>query len=335
VIFSLGDFHAATDIADVLQHLGREVMRATPTLPFGIGRDGSSAEQSACQLIDLLNQIARHRKAMPPFVVLLDDLTALAPRDRVPKANPARYLEMIVHQCPHTKFVIVQTLEPGTGDQPGAQIFKHARRLTVGNLTRAEVAGVCRLSERDGKQQGLLWTDEAIDAVYGLTDGHPLLVQVVCAGIWQRFTPTEPLHTVEREDLEGEASLSLLLEEAGDALAQIWAKLPVAPQAVLMLVAQQGNIMAVPDLNAAIMARRRWHAALRHACTELRDTGFLVAEGDVMRCSPPLLGLWAQRQDLSSASQLQQMIAATGQHRRTRARARTKSHAHLSAPPPI
>jgi hypothetical protein len=310
-------------------------MRATPTLPFGIGRDGSSAEQSACQLIDLLNQIARHRKAMPPFVVLLDDLTALAPRDRVPKANPTRYLEMIVHQCPHTKFVIVQTLEPGTGDQPGAQIFKHARRLTVGNLTRAEVAGVCRLSERDGKPQGLRWTDEAIEAVYGLTDGHPLLAQVVCAGIWQRFTPTEPLHTVEREDLEGEASLSLLLEEAGDALAQIWAKLPVAAQAVLMLVAQQGNIMAVPDLDTAITARRRWHAALRHACTELRYTGFLVAEEDGVRCSPPLLGLWAQRQDLSSASQLQQMIAATEQRRRTRARARTKSHAHLSAPPPI
>ena len=187
VIFSLGDFRAIPISQTSCDRLGQEVMRATPTLPYGIGRDGSSAEQSACQLIDLLNQIAKHRKAKPPFVVLLDDLATLAPLGSRPKANPARYLEMIVQRCPTTKFVIVQTLEPGAGDQPCARIFRHAYRLTVGNLTRAEVAGVCRLSERDGKPQGLRWTDEAIEAVYALTDGHPLLVQAVCAGIWQRF----------------------------------------------------------------------------------------------------------------------------------------------------
>ena len=335
VIFSLGDFRADTDIADVLHHLGREVMRATPMLPYGIGRNGSSAEQSACHLIDLLNQIAKHRKAKPPFVVMLDDLAALAPQDRAPKANPARYLEMIVQRCPTTKFVIVQTIEPGAGDQPCAQIFKHARRLTVGNLTRAEVAGVCRLSERDGKPQGLQWKDEAIEAVYALTDGHPLLVQAVCAAIWQRFAPAEPSHTVECQDLEGETSLSLVLEEAGDTLAQIWAKLPVAAAAVLMLVAQHGSVVAVHDLDAAIMARRRWLGALRQACTELCYAGFLVSEGDDVRCSPPLLGQWAGRQDLSSAGELQQMLAATEQLPHARSRARSKTLAHLSAPAPI
>ena len=335
VIFSLEDFRADTDIADVLHHMGREVMRATPMLPYGIGRGGTSAEQSSCQLIDLLNQIARHRKTKPPFVVLLDDLTALAPQDRAQKANPARYLEMIVQRCPTTKFVFVQTLEPGAGDQPCAQIFKHARRLTVGNLTRAEVAGVCRLSEREDKPQGLRWTGEAIEAVYELTDGHPLLVQAVCAGIWQRFAPAEPSHTVECQDLEGEACLSLVLEETEDTLAQIWAKLPVAAEAVLMLVAQQGSVVAVRDLDAAIMSRRRWHGVLRQACKELREAGFLVAEGDGVRCSPPLLGLWAQRQDLSSASELQQMIAATDQPPHARSRARSKTLSHSSAPAPI
>jgi hypothetical protein len=335
VIFSLRDFSADTDIADVLHDLGRVVMQATPTLPYGVGRNGSSAEQSACHLIDLLNQIAKHRKAQPPFVVMLDDPQALAPQDRAPKANPIRYLEMIVQQCPTTKFVIVQTLEPGAGEQPCAQIFRRARRLTLGNLTRGEVAGVCRLSERVAKTQGLRWTDEAIEAVYGLTDGHPLLVQAMCAGIWQRLARAEPSRTVEREDLEGEATLTLLLEEAGDALAQIWAKLPVAAQAVLMLVAQQGNVVAVRDLDAAIMARRRWHGVLRQACTELHYAGFLVAEGDGVRCSPPLLGLWAQRKDLSSAGELQQMIAATDQLPHARSRARTKTPPHQSAPPPI
>ena len=335
VIFSLGDFRADTDIAEVLHRLGREVMLATPTLPYGVGRNGSSAEQSACHLIDLLNQIARHRKAKPPFVVMLDDLAALASQDRAPKANPARYLEMIVQRCPTTKFVIVQSFEPGAGEQPCAQIFRHARRFTVGNLTLGEVAGVCRLSERVGKTQGLRWTDEAIEAIFALTDGHPLLVQAMCAGIWHRFAAAEPLHTIERKDLEGEAGLSLLLAEAGDALAQIWARLPVAAQAVLMLVAQHGNVVAVRDLDAAIMVRRRWHGALRQACTELRYAGFLVAEGDGVRCSPPLLCLWAQGQDLSSASELQQMIAAADQPPAARSRARTKTPPHIGAPPPI
>jgi hypothetical protein len=335
VIFSLGDFRADTDIADVLHRLGREVMRATPMLPYGIGRNGSSAEQSACHLIELLNQIAKHRKTKPPFVVMLDDLTALAPQDRAPKANPARYLEMIVQRCPATKFVIVQTHEPGVGNQPCAQIFKHARRLTVGNLTRTEVASVCRLSERGGKPQGLRWTDEAIEAVYALTDGHPLLAQAVCAGIWQRFVHAEPLHTVECQDLDNEAGLRLALEETGDALTQIWTKLPVAAAAVLMLVAQHGNVVAVRDLDTAIMARRRWRGVLRQACTELRYAGFLVSEGDGVRCSPSLLGLWAQRQDLSSAGELQQMLAATEQLPHARSRALTKTHPHLSVPAPI
>ena len=107
------------DIADALHRLGRVIMRATPTLPYGVGRKGSSAEQISCQLIDLLNQIAKHRKAKQPFVVLLDDLSALAVEDRAPKANRTRYLEMIVQRCPTTKFVIVQTLEPGGGDSAG------------------------------------------------------------------------------------------------------------------------------------------------------------------------------------------------------------------------
>jgi hypothetical protein len=335
VIFSLGDFSADTDIAGVLHDLGTEVMRATPTLPYGVGRNGSSAEQSACHLIDLLNQIAKHRKTKPPFVVILDDLPALAAQNRAPKANPTRYLEMIVQQCPTTRFVIVQTLEPGAEQQPCAQIFRRARRFTVGNLTRGEVAGVCRLSERVGKTPGLRWTDEAIEAVYALTDGHPLLVQAVCAIIWQRFATVEPSHTVEREDLEGEAGLSLLLEETEGALAQIWTTLALAAEAVLMLVAQQGSVVAVRDLDAAIMARRRWRGALRQACMQLHQAGFLVAEGDGMRCSPPLLGLWAQRQDLSSAGELQQMLAAADQPPAARSRARTKTPPHQSAPPPI
>ena len=335
VLFSLRDFSADTDIANVLHDLGRVIMQATPKLPYGVGRNGSSAEQSACQLIGLLNQIAKHRRTKPHFVVMLDDLPALAAQDRAPKANPTRYLEMIVQQCRTTKFVIVQTLEPGAGDQPGAQVFRHARRFTVGNLIRAEVTGVCRLSEREGKTQGLHWTDEAIEAVYGLTDGHPLLVQAVCAGIWRRFATAEQSHTVEREDLEGDASLSLLLEESWDTLAQIWATLPVAAEAVLMLVAQRNSVMAVHDLETLMMSHRRWNATWRQAYRELLDAGFLVIEGNDVRCSPPLLGLWARRQALSSADELQQMIAAAAQPPAARSRARTRLPSHVSAPPPI
>ena len=335
VLFSLGDQGAGAGIAETLHRLGREIMRATPTLPYGVGHKGSSAEQISCQLIDLLNQIAKHRKAKAPFVVLLDDLSALAIQDRAPKANPTRYLEMIVQRCPTTKFVIVQTLELGARDQPCAQIFRHAHRFTVGNLTRAEVTGVCRLSERVAKTQGLRWTDEAIEAVYGLTDGYPLLVQAVCAGIWQRLATVEPSHSVEREDLDSETGLSLLLEETGDALAQIWASLPVAAEAVLMLVAQRDNVTAVHDLETLMMSHRHWYATLRHAYKELLDAGFLVVEGNDVRCSPPLLGLWARRQALSSASELQQMIAAAAQPPAARSRARTRIPSHVSAPPPI
>ena len=96
VLFSLGDQGAGAGIAETLHRLGREIMRATPTLPYGVGHKGSSAEQISCQLIDLLNQIAKHRKAKPPFVVLMDDFSALAIQDRAPKTNPTRYLEMIV-----------------------------------------------------------------------------------------------------------------------------------------------------------------------------------------------------------------------------------------------
>lgn len=334
VIFSLRDFSADADIAEVLHALGRVVMQATPTLPYGVGPRGSSTEQISCQLIDLLNQIAKHRKDKPPFVVLLDDLSALAVQDRTPKVSPTRYLEMIAQRCPTTRFVITQTLEPGTEDQPGAQVFRRAHRLTLGNFTRDEATGVCRLSERAGKTPGLRWTDEAIEAVYALTDGHPLLVQAVCASFWQRLAQEASPHTVERRDLEGEASLSQVLEETKDALAQIWTTLPVAAEAALVLVAQQDRVVAVHDLETIMVSHRRWDTTLRQAYRGLLEAGFLVIEGDDVRCSPPLLGLWARRQALSGADELTQMIAAD-QPTAARSRARTRAPSHLSAPLPM
>jgi hypothetical protein len=334
VVFSLEDFHTDAGIADVLHDVGRGIMRATPMLPYGMGRGGSSAEQSACQLIELLNQIARHRKAGSPFIVMLDDVSALAsPQDHAPSTNALRYLEMITQRCPTTKFVIVQTYGPGAGNLPRAQLFQQAHRLIVDNLTRAEVAGVCRLSEQDGRPQGMRWTDEAIEAVFVLTDGHPLLVQAVCAGIWQRFTHAEPSHTAKRQDLEDEASLSLVLGETEAALTQIWAKLPVTAKAALIWVARQGEVAAAYGPDAPLNPPRRWHGALRQAYTELRHAGFLVAEGDGMRCSPRLLGLWAQRRTVSSDREFQQLITETDQL--PQARTRTRSHARLNSPTSI
>jgi hypothetical protein len=310
VQFSLEQYGVAPDLTAVLHDLGREIMRATPQMPYGIESRRSSPEHVARQLIDLLNMIGKRRTTRQPLVVMLDGLSIPGVgRPSTPAAASVRYFAMIMQQCPRTRFVVTLARDPDPA-QMAAPVLRQAQRMKIGYFSRAEVAEVCRLSERTGLAQRLEWTDDAVDALVVMTDGHPWLTQAICAGVWQQRKLAGAWHAVSHHDLEGLEGPDQIPAPAGDALRQLWTELGSGARAVVWLVAHEGCGATVDELQAVIRRRPRGQSDLRQAYKALCDLGLLAAAGAGVRCAPALLGVWVSQQQASPPDDPARLTAA-------------------------
>jgi formylglycine-generating enzyme required for sulfatase activity/tetratricopeptide (TPR) repeat protein len=95
---------------------------------------------------------------------------------------------------------------------------------------------VVRLSEENGS---LRWSGEAIDAVWGLTAGHPYLLQHLCWQVWQRaHEGGQAEHEVSAEDVE--TAVPATLGASSNALEWLWGGLPPAAKVVAAALARAG-----------------------------------------------------------------------------------------------
>lgn len=80
-------------------------------------------------------------------------------------------------------------------------LFENINNYHVSSLKKEETYKLIRLSENN---QSLSWADEAVDKVWQLTKGHPLLIQLLCSCLWEQAwnqNPTKiPLITSQQVD---------------------------------------------------------------------------------------------------------------------------------------
>ncbi len=175
--------------------------------------------------------------------------------------------------------------DPSAGDGP------------VTLLRRDQAEALVRASEGSGR---LPWSDEAIEAAWALTHGHPYLLQHLCWHVWQRARgqveasekasrtkrcavcgdtnpadapkcrscASETWHhvvrarrAVTRDDVE--AALPATVDASRSTLERVWEALPHAMQAVAWVLAKAGPVVTPEERVRRLFARRGMLEAAR------------------------------------------------------------------------
>ncbi len=316
VLFSFGNRSTDTGFTEVLLDLHRAIVATSRESSSSSRRDHSSPEHLTTQLVELLNRISQSRNGQSPFVLLFDELDALGASDtRSDKVDPYHFLGLIVRECPTTKFVFVRAFEPLTNRKQANGLLKDMRCLVLGYLAPTEVASLCRLSDDLSGPCRLRWSQEAVDKVYELTDGHPLLAQAVCNVVWKKLTQAESLRNVQSQDVEGEDSQKSVLEQMKNSMEAVWDQFAAGEKAVLLLVAERGGVFPEQGLETAMLSYGAMYPLLREAYQRLRATRVLVqAAPEELRVSPPLMCRWTQLQGFSPNDEIQKIIPTSEVH---------------------
>jgi hypothetical protein len=89
-------------------------------------------------------------------------------------------------------------------------LFENMSHYHVSILEKEETYKLIHLSENN---QSLSWSDEAVNKVWKLTNGHPLLTQLLCSCLWEQAwsqNPTKiPMITSQQVDIDSIASSNL------------------------------------------------------------------------------------------------------------------------------
>jgi len=89
-------------------------------------------------------------------------------------------------------------------------LFENISHYPVSILEKEETYKLIRLSENN---QSLFWSDDAVNKVWKLTNGHPLLTQLLCSCLWEQAwsqNPTKiPIITPQQVDIDRIASSDL------------------------------------------------------------------------------------------------------------------------------
>jgi len=107
-------------------------------------------------------------------------------------------------------------------------LFKGTEARQVSLLYREDFRALLSLS-----RALLQWTPEAEESVWQLTNGHPLLSQMVASKLWERGEPVTPAVVA--------AVLPKVLEASGNSLKWLWEGLGPAPRVVASALASLGR----------------------------------------------------------------------------------------------
>lgn len=115
------------------------------------------------------------------------------------------------------------------------------QRIRVSLLRREEMERLVRLSET-GEQTSLRWSEAAIDAIWLLTSGHPLLTQAICLEVWLKLVlareTTQPVSIVHPSHVSSAAE-TVIIERAALQLDWLWEGLTLPCQVIALVLAQQ------------------------------------------------------------------------------------------------
>ncbi len=126
-------------------------------------------------------------------------------------------------------------------------VFKAVSSKRVSLLDRENTIKLVRLSE---KNETLYWSDEAIEAIWEQTQGHPYLTQHLCSCIWNNLHDDSqkkiPPVTVSKKEVD--QSIPIVLERTVTALEWLWDGLPATEKWIASLLAPHADWKTEADL---------------------------------------------------------------------------------------
>ncbi len=165
-------------------------------------------------------------KQQKPLILLLDEFEVLENvQAQGSPDNFFNYLHDHLINQNNTKFNLIFAVGRNISDLQNVAlaVFKSIPTKHISLLNETDTTVLIRLSESE-KDQSLFWADEAVNAVWQWTQGHPFLTQLLCQKVWDHFIEQNKTQKVMAADVE--ANLEATLEAAEAALLWLWKGLP-------------------------------------------------------------------------------------------------------------
>ncbi len=298
IYFDLMD-KAGKPLADVLWEL---TQRICLTLQISLPEQKQFDEQGVYFRETFLAE-ADTQTAANGLVLLFDEFDVLdsPTQEQTETAGTAffPYLRSWMAQASGEQFVFVIGRRPEDLSINTMSTFKGSKATHVGLLAQKEAQSIIRLAAENGSLQ---WPDDAVDAVWQQTQGHPYFTQLLCETIWnqvyededeeERNTP--PTITAQMVD----DALEPAMIAGANAFVWLWDGLPPAERVVMAAIAEADKELITPDDLVEILNR----SGVRLIVTELNlapetliEWGLLQERKGGYKVAVPLLRLWVKK----------------------------------------
>ncbi|MBL8100451.1 MAG: AAA family ATPase [Anaerolineales bacterium] len=244
VFFDLED-RAAKPLGQVVVELAKTIARELhlPEPNLGKNPDQNFRDVWLPQILNEIQHKVKAGKAKPvrSLVLLFDEFDVLAD----PQAGTAAkeffpYLRSLL-SLDRSRLQFVFTLGRNLGDlsQVAISLFKGVPDKRVSLLSKIDTESLIRFSE---KNNSLKWSQDAVEKVWSLTNGHPFLTQALCWEIWQKFyegASKKDSSIVLANEID--EAINSTLERSRNALDWLWQGLGPAEKVVAAALAQAGT----------------------------------------------------------------------------------------------
>jgi tetratricopeptide (TPR) repeat protein len=245
IIFDLQD-KAQLSLEEVLRELAEQISYELKQQEPDLGDDPKKTFKENW-LPALLNNLPKEKK----LVLLFDEFDVLD-NPETEQAGQAffPYLRKLLNIDPQRlNFVFVLGRNIDDMSNIASNLFKGATSKRVSLLNREDTVVLIRLTESKSNQT-LHWTDDAIEKIWQLTQGHPYLTQHLCSRIWHRIYDENPekIPTATKKEVEEQLKKGHILEASSNALQWLWNALPAAEQIVASVLAGKGKSITEAQL---------------------------------------------------------------------------------------
>lgn len=275
VYFDLLD-KTSWSLGEIVTNLASEIARQTGQPNPNLG-DSPAFNFAETWLSEFLQSLPSEHT----LVLLLDEFGVLVdPRSTQSSGKFFPFLRNLLNRySPRLKFVAVLSRSLNELSSVALQLFRGLVTLRVSLLSKSETIELVRTSQVEGT---LNWSEAALEKIWELTNGHPLLTQQLCAEVWRRshLVITDEVALATAQDVE--QCVDSALEAGRNSLEWLWNGLPSAGRIVVSALAGSG----INPITADELIRILSESGVRVVIRELQEAPRLLQEWDLIEPGP-------------------------------------------------
>jgi tetratricopeptide (TPR) repeat protein len=211
------------------------------------------------------------------MVLLFDEFDVLAdPQGESAARTFFPYLrELMDMDRARLKFIFVIGRNVSDLSTIALSLFKGTPHKRVSLLNREDINVLVRLSQSNGS---LHWSDEAVERVWQLTNGHPFLTQMLCSQVWELLYEDDPDESpmVMADDVD--TAVPTALDLSVNSLEWLWNGLGPAERVVAAALAEAGS----SPITQGALEHLLQESGVRVVIRELQNAPQLLQEWDIL-----------------------------------------------------